>query len=128
MSPKALEQINKNKQVLIFLNRRGYAPLTMCEECGHIEECPRCDTSLVLHKTISLIKCHHCSYQKTQPQLCSECGSNNAIIGKGTQQLEEGLKEQFPDEKIFIDNSINSIWIKSIQPLCEIAAFCITTH
>ena len=94
------EQINKNKQVLIFLNRRGYAPLTMCEECGHIEECPRCDTSLVLHKTISLLKCHHCSYQKTQPQLCSECGSNNAIIGKGTQQLEEGLKEQFPNEKI----------------------------
>jgi len=94
------EQINKNKQVLIFLNRRGYAPLTMCEECGYIEECPRCDTSLVLHKTISLLKCHHCSYQKTQPQLCSECGSNNAIIGKGTQQLEEGLKKQFPNEKI----------------------------
>ncbi len=94
------EQINKNKQVLIFLNRRGYAPLTMCEECGHIEECPRCDTSLVLHKTISLLKCHHCSYQKTQPQSCSECSSNNVIVGKGTQQLEEGLKDEFPGEKI----------------------------
>ena len=94
------EQINKNKQVLIFLNRRGYAPLTMCEECGHIEECPRCDTSLVLHKTISLLRCHHCSYQKTQPQSCSECSSNNVIVGKGTQQLEEGLKEEFPGEKI----------------------------
>jgi primosomal protein N' (replication factor Y) len=69
-------------------------------ECGYIEECPRCDTSLVLHKTINLLKCHHCSYQKTQPQLCSERGSNNAIVGKGTQQLEEGLKEQFPNEKI----------------------------
>tara|TARA_B100000953_G_scaffold54119_1_gene42100 strand:- start:3386 stop:5377 length:1992 start_codon:yes stop_codon:yes gene_type:complete len=94
------EQINKHKQVLLFLNRRGYAPLTMCEECGHIEECPRCDTSLVLHKTIRLLKCHHCSYQKTQPKLCSKCGSNNANVGKGTQQLEEGLKEQFPNENI----------------------------
>jgi len=94
------EQINKHKQVLIFLNRRGYAPLTICEECGHIEECPRCDTSLVLHKTIRLLKCHHCSYQKTQPKLCSKCGSNNANVGKGTQQLEEGLKEQFPNENI----------------------------
>jgi len=94
------EQIKKNKQVLIFLNRRGYAPLTMCEECGYTEECPRCDTSLVLHKTIGLLKCHHCSYQKAQPKLCGECGSNNVIVGKGTQQLEEGLKEQFPNEAI----------------------------
>jgi len=94
------EQIDKNKQVLLFLNRRGYAPLTVCEECGHIEECPRCDTSLVLHKTIRLLKCHHCSYQKTQPKLCGECSSNNILAGKGTQQLEEGLKEQFPNEKI----------------------------
>ena len=94
------KQLGKNKQVLIYLNRRGYAPLTMCEDCGHIEGCPRCDTSLVLHKKINLLKCHHCAYQKTQPPLCSECGSNNVIVGKGTQQLEEGLRDQFPNEEI----------------------------
>ena len=93
-------QLKKNKQVLIYLNRRGYAPLTMCSECGHIEECPRCDSNLVLYKQRELLRCHHCAFEKTVSGLCGLCKSENIVIGKGTQKIEECLKEQFPKETV----------------------------
>ena len=93
-------QLKKNKQVLIYLNRRGYAPLTMCSECGHIEECPRCDSNLVLYKQRELLRCHHCAFEKTVSGLCGLCKAENIVVGKGTQKIEECLKEQFPKETV----------------------------
>ena len=93
-------QLKKDKQVLIYLNRRGYAPLTMCSECGQIEECPRCDSSLVLYKQHMLLRCHHCAFEKKVSDSCNLCEAENIVIGKGTQKIEECLKEEFPKETV----------------------------
>jgi len=93
-------QLKKDKQVLIYLNRRGYAPLTMCSDCGRIEECPRCDSSLVLYKQSMLLRCHHCAFEKRVLHSCNLCGAENIVIGKGTQKIEECLKEEFPNETV----------------------------
>jgi primosomal protein N' (replication factor Y) len=93
-------QLKKDKQVLIYLNRRGYAPLTMCSECGHIEECPKCDSSLVLYKQRMLLRCHHCAFEKKVSDSCNLCEAENIVIGKGTQKIEECLKEEFPKETV----------------------------
>jgi len=93
-------QLDNNKQSLIYLNRRGYSPATVCVSCGHIEECPRCDTSLVLHKNKAKLICHYCSTTKKWEKHCTVCGESVNPLGKGTEQVEEYLKELFPKTKI----------------------------
>jgi|TARA_B110000196_G_scaffold163550_1_gene140509 primosomal protein N' (replication factor Y) len=94
------KQLDNKKQSLIYLNRRGYSPATVCIGCGHVEECPRCDTSLVLHKSKGKLICHHCSTTKNWEESCTVCGESVAPLGKGTEQIEEYLKEQFPKTNI----------------------------
>ena len=94
------KHINKNNQVLLFLNRRGFSPATVCLDCGSIEECPRCDTSLVLHKRKKLLVCHHCNHHKLWKNICTECGSESTPLGEGTEQIEISLKNEFPNTQI----------------------------
>lgn len=88
----------RGEQVLIFLNRRGYAPAINCQECHWIADCQRCDKPYTFHQKQQLLICHHCSSQKRVPRQCSSCGSVRiAPIGQGTEQLEQRIGEFFPE-------------------------------
>ncbi|SET35309.1 primosomal protein N' [Thorsellia anophelis] len=86
-----------NNQVLLFLNKRGYAPALLCHECGWIAECKHCEKYYTLHQAIKKLRCHHCDHQKTMPIQCEKCGSTQLMpAGIGTEQLAEKLAELFP--------------------------------
>lgn len=85
-------------QVLLFLNRRGFASALLCHECGWVGECARCQTPFTVHQQKQQLHCHHCGAQRTIPHQCHGCGSTQLITqGVGTEQLETVLREQLPD-------------------------------
>jgi len=93
--------LRQNRQVLLFLNRRGYAPVMMCHDCGWIAKCPRCNIQMTYHKHINKLCCHHCQHQEKIPGTCPECSNQKIIeIGHGTQRLTETLEKNFPEAKI----------------------------
>lgn len=93
--------LDKKQQVLLFLNRRGYAPVMMCHHCGWISKCPRCDIQMTYHKTTARLCCHHCGHQEKVPSNCNECKGDKIIeVGHGTQRIMETLETNFPDAKI----------------------------
>ena len=91
------DRLAKGEQSILFLNRRGYAGFISCRACGHVMKCPHCDVSLSEHKGGRLL-CHYCGYGEPKPKICPKCGSGY-ISGfrAGTQQIEEKLKELYPD-------------------------------
>ncbi|QLB41154.1 primosomal protein N' [Mannheimia pernigra] len=98
MMKRHLEQGN---QVMLFLNRRGFAPVLLCHECGWICECLACDKPFTYHQKQRVLRCHHCATQKVIPRQCGHCGSTNLITtGVGTEQLEQVLNEQFPTYQV----------------------------
>ena len=96
------QRLIRREQVLIFLNRRGYAPLMICEECNETLTCPNCSLSLVFHQGIGGLRCHHCDYFLPTPKTCPACGSKEPqkIVGSGTEQIEMELKNIFPMAEI----------------------------
>lgn len=93
--------LSANNQVLLFLNRRGYAPALLCHECGWIAECQQCDKYYTLHQAIYKLRCHHCDHQIKAPVQCKNCGSTQLMgAGIGTEQLEEKLATLFPSVPI----------------------------
>ncbi len=85
-------------QVLLYRNRRGYAPVLMCNCCGWQADCQRCDAHMTWHQQQSRLQCHHCGASQRQPPRCPDCGAPDlAAVGAGTERLEELLKERFPD-------------------------------
>ena len=91
------ETIDRKEQVMVFLNRRGYAPVLMCQQCGWHGGCDRCDARLTWHRSAGLLCCHHCGAQRRVPKLCPDCRADALMgAGEGTQQLEEALEERFP--------------------------------
>lgn len=99
---KAIDDaLNNKQQVIIFINRRGYAPHIVCNVCGYIPKCPNCDVSLVLHKDKRALECHYCGYQIDALAYCPECHSHSMhLVGSGTEKIEEQLQIQFPQAKI----------------------------
>jgi len=92
----------QKNQVLIFLNRRGFAPLLLCRDCGWIATCPRCDSSYTLHRNPPRMSCHHCEAQKPVPSVCQECNSTDlASMGLGTEKTEQTVKDLFPDIPVY---------------------------
>lgn len=92
--------LEKNEQVILFQNRRGYAPLWQCEVCADVPQCKRCDVSLTYHKISHQLKCHYCGYAKTPPTTCPACGSSELkMLGQGTERIEEEIAEFFPDAR-----------------------------
>jgi len=88
-------------QVLLFLNRRGFAPVLLCHACGWVAECRRCDARLTLHQKRGELRCHHCGHQRRIDAFCPDCGSSELLgIGEGTERVEQTLKEQFPDQRV----------------------------
>lgn len=89
--------LQRGKQVILFQNRRGYAPLWQCQTCGWVPECQRCDVSLTYHKKVHHLNCHYCGYTESPPLKCTACGNHDLrSIGFGTEKIEEDLKEIFP--------------------------------
>ena len=99
---EAMEEAFKHKeQVILFQNRRGYAPFMICEDCAHIPQCNHCDVSLTYHKFTHLLKCHYCGASKKMPSTCPACGSARITLkGFGTEQIEEELAIYFPKIRV----------------------------
>jgi primosomal protein N' (replication factor Y) len=95
------ERLSRGEQSLVFINRRGYAPVLMCGDCGWLSECRRCSAKLVLHLNDRSLHCHHCGHQAPVPAACPECGNADlAPVGHGTQRIEAALTERFPRARI----------------------------
>ena len=89
-------RLRKGEQVMVFLNRRGYAPVLMCSSCGWNADCERCDAHLTWHRRGGRLCCHHCGHQRRAPRLCPDCAADALVgAGEGTQQLEEFLEQRF---------------------------------
>lgn len=98
---KIKTHLNNNNQVMLFLNRRGFAPLIICHDCGWIAECPRCDRPYTYHKKQHKLICHYCDTPREVPKQCPKCGSTQLLpIGFGTEQLEKQLNILFPNIKV----------------------------
>lgn len=94
------EELAKKKQVILFQNRRGYAPYIQCTNCGAVPKCTDCDVSLTLHLNNHLMVCHHCGQSISQPARCPICGGELKIHGFGTERLEEEVAQYFPEARV----------------------------
>jgi primosomal protein N' (replication factor Y) len=99
-----IKTLSEGEQVLLFLNRRGYAPLTLCRACGHRMECPRCTAWLVEHKASNKLHCHHCSYECKIPAECPSCHAKGSFVvcGPGVERIHEEVKALFPDARTMV--------------------------
>jgi len=104
----AVEQtVARGEQALLFLNRRGYAPLTLCRACAHRYECPNCSSWLVEHRFRRALVCHHCGHVERTPHACIECGSVDSLVpcGPGVERIAEEATELFPDKRCIVLSS-----------------------
>ena len=93
--------IKRGRQAIMFQNRRGFAPLIQCTQCGWQPKCQYCDVSMVYHKSIDVMSCHYCGYQMHLPRLCPACGQNSVRIGGyGTERIAEHLHSHFPEARV----------------------------
>ena len=98
MLDKMQIQLDAGNQVMVFVNRRGYAPALLCHQCGHVESCERCDNPMTVHKSANNLQCHRCADIRHLPKNCPACGHNELdTFGIGTEQLQQGLETLFPD-------------------------------
>lgn len=115
LSPSLIEALSTTfaakEQAMLFLNRRGYAPLTLCRTCGHRLQCPHCSTWLVEHRLLERLQCHHCGYMTPLPQACPSCEAENSLAacGPGVERLAEEVETLFPDVRYAIAAS-DTIW------------------
>jgi primosomal protein N' (replication factor Y) (superfamily II helicase) len=101
------ETIGRKEQALLFLNRRGYAPLTLCRACGHRFQCPNCSTWLVEHRFRGVLLCHHCGHSERRPEACPNCGAFDSLaaVGPGVERLAEEVAERFPGARTILMSS-----------------------
>ena len=105
LSPRSLEALeetlDQGRQALVFVNRRGYAPMLLCNDCGWQAECPRCDVLFTWHRREHSLRCHHCDGHRPVPHHCPECGSAHLRdMGAGTEKIESVLREAFPETEV----------------------------
>lgn len=111
LSPSLVEALKQNlekcEQSMLFLNRRGYAPLTICRDCGHRIQCPNCTAWMTEHRKSKSLICHHCGHTIPIPKVCPECGSEDGLTacGPGVERIAEEVKKRFPDARIEIISS-----------------------
>ena len=101
------QRLQKKQQVLLFLNRRGYAPLTLCRHCGERLQCHRCDAWLVAHQAAAALQCHHCGWRRGLPSQCPACKAEDSLVacGPGVERLAEEVRQIFPDARQAIMSS-----------------------
>lgn len=109
------ENLEKGEQSMLFLNRRGYAPLLICRDCGHRIACPNCTAWLTEHRKNSKLICHHCGYSMPTPKQCPECHSSDGLTacGPGVERIAEEVKNRFPNSRVeIISSDITSSFIE----------------
>ncbi len=120
ISPRLAEAVNialqRGEQALLFLNRRGYAPLTLCRQCGFRMSCPNCDAWLVDHRFKRRLVCHHCGYAVPVPEKCPKCEATESLaaVGPGVERLEQEAAELFPGARILV---LSSDLVESVERL-----------
>ncbi len=99
--------LSRGEQVLLYLNRRGYAPLTLCRTCGHRFECPHCTAWMIQHKTRGQLLCHHCGFVMPAPRICPACEAEESLtpIGPGVERIFEAVRAQFPTARVEVLSS-----------------------
>lgn len=96
-----IDRLNKNEQIMILINRRGYSNYVMCNECGEVIKCHNCDITLTYHKSSDTLRCHYCGYATKLVNKCNKCGSSHIILkGSGTEKIEEFLINKFNNIRI----------------------------
>ncbi len=115
------KNLSENKQALLFLNRRGYAPVTMCKACGKKYDCADCDFHLVLHKSKQKLVCHHCGHHEKTHHLCKFCGEKDSLIavGAGVEKVEEEVRNIFPDARVALVTSDNVAGFDEVDKLVK---------
>jgi primosomal protein N' (replication factor Y) len=115
------ETLASGEQAMLFLNRRGYAPLTLCRTCGHRMECPNCTAWLVEHRFLGRLQCHHCGHGEPLPPLCPQCGSAGsfAACGPGVERLAEEMAGRFPTARLAVMASDTLIGPRAMAELVE---------
>ncbi|MGA8650985.1 MAG: primosomal protein N', partial [Xanthobacteraceae bacterium] len=110
--------IERGEQALFFLNRRGYAPLTLCRACGFRFSCPNCDAWLVDHRFRKQLVCHHCGFAMPHPAECPKCSAASSFvaIGPGVERLEEEVRELFPQARLLV---LSSDLVATVERLRE---------
>ena len=105
------ETLARREQVLLFLNRRGYAPLTLCRTCGHRFQCPNCTAWMVEHRLVRRLACHHCGHTEPVPRVCPSCQNEDtlAAVGPGVERIADEVTALFPDAKIAVVTS-DTMW------------------
>ncbi|MFL6843517.1 MAG: primosomal protein N' [Allosphingosinicella sp.] len=105
------ETLARGEQALLFLNRRGYAPLTLCRHCGHRFQCPNCTAWMVEHRLVHRLACHHCGHMMPPPHACPECGEGDSLVpvGPGVERIADEVAALFPDARTAIVTS-DTIW------------------
>ncbi|MBV9814012.1 MAG: primosomal protein N', partial [Acetobacteraceae bacterium] len=98
------ETLARGEQAMLFLNRRGYAPLTLCRACGHRMQCPNCTAWLVEHRTRRLLQCHHCGHADPIPPSCPQCGARDSLtaVGPGVERITEEAAASFPQARLLV--------------------------
>src|SRR5438309_1063848 len=115
LAPQLVSEMETNlergEQSLLFLNRRGFAPLTLCRHCGHRFQCPTCTAWMVEHRLMHRLACHHCGYVMPPPNACPECGEEDSLVacGPGVERIADEVAELFPDARTAIVTS-DTIW------------------
>jgi primosomal protein N' (replication factor Y) len=109
---KALqERLERGEQSLLFLNRRGYAPLTLCRNCGHRFQCPNCTAWMVEHRLVRRLACHHCGHVMPPPEACPECGAEDVLVpcGPGVERISDEVRKFFPEARTVVATS-DTLW------------------
>ena len=115
LAPRLVEELRANlergEQSLLFLNRRGFAPLTLCRHCGHRFQCPNCTAWMVEHRLMHRLACHHCGHVMPPPKACPECGEEDSLVacGPGVERIADEVAELFPEARTAIVTS-DTIW------------------
>jgi len=101
------DRLEKKEQSLLFLNRRGYAPLTLCRTCGHRFQCPNCTAWMVEHRLLGRLQCHHCGHSMAPPAECPECHDEDSLVacGPGVERIADEVAMLFPDARVAIATS-----------------------
>ncbi|MDG2001794.1 MAG: primosomal protein N', partial [Novosphingobium sp.] len=125
LAPRLVEQmrerLERQEQSLLFLNRRGYAPLTLCRECGYRFQCPNCSAWLVEHRFSSRLACHHCGHEVPVPEVCPECGAKDCLVacGPGVERIADEVAELLPEARLCV---VTSDTVNSPDSIAEFVA------
>ena len=107
LADEMADRLERGEQSLLFLNRRGYAPLTLCRHCGFRFQCPNCSAWLVEHRLSQRLACHHCGHETAPPDACPECGEGDCLVacGPGVERIADEVRELLPDARVALVTS-----------------------